>query len=174
MALGDLGYVEMEPNTAYVVRDECSGCKTCLTLCPFSAISQVEGKSEINPVLCKGCGTCVAACPAQAISGAHFSNDQILAEIDGVLKSDSSWQVMSDPSHRRDAPLYTKQIGFSEHRDMRAERMGWKRGQDGDQGWSEAAEIASAMELGGRALCPRPIPPLSYPRGSWETTLLRR
>ena len=39
----------------------------------------------INQALCKGCGTCVAACPAQAISGAHFSNQQIFSEIEGLL-----------------------------------------------------------------------------------------
>jgi heterodisulfide reductase subunit A2 len=35
--------------------------------------------------LCKGCGTCVAACPAGVITGAHFNNEQIFAEIDGIL-----------------------------------------------------------------------------------------
>jgi heterodisulfide reductase subunit A len=35
--------------------------------------------------LCQGCGTCVAACPSQAITGAHFTNQQIMAEIEGVL-----------------------------------------------------------------------------------------
>jgi len=39
--------------------------------------------SEINPALCQGCGTCVAACPAGAISGSHFSNEQIMAQIEG-------------------------------------------------------------------------------------------
>ncbi len=35
--------------------------------------------------LCKGCGTCVAACPARAITGAHFNDDQLVAEIEGML-----------------------------------------------------------------------------------------
>jgi heterodisulfide reductase subunit A len=35
--------------------------------------------------LCKGCGTCVSACPAGVITGAHFSNRQIFAEIEGAL-----------------------------------------------------------------------------------------
>ena len=35
--------------------------------------------------MCKGCGTCVAACPAGVITGAHFNNEQIFAEIDGIL-----------------------------------------------------------------------------------------
>jgi heterodisulfide reductase subunit A len=41
--------------------------------------------SEINPALCQGCGTCVAACPAGAIYGTGFSNDQVLAQIEGLL-----------------------------------------------------------------------------------------
>ena len=53
----------------------------------YSAIDFVstEAISEINQALCKGCGTCVAACPAQAIAGAHFSNEQVQAEIEGIL-----------------------------------------------------------------------------------------
>lgn len=41
--------------------------------------------SEVNPALCQGCGTCIAACPAGAISGTGFSNEQIMAQIDGLL-----------------------------------------------------------------------------------------
>ena len=41
--------------------------------------------SRVNPALCKGCGTCVAACPSQIITGAHFTFEQIMAEIDGIL-----------------------------------------------------------------------------------------
>jgi heterodisulfide reductase subunit A len=36
-------------------------------------------------VLCKGCGTCVAACPASAITGKGFSDQQIMAEMEGLL-----------------------------------------------------------------------------------------
>jgi heterodisulfide reductase subunit A len=81
------GMVEIEPVVATINEDHCSGCRICNNLCPFNAIEFLEDKgvSHINSALCKGCGTCVAACPAQAISGAHFSNDQIFAEIDGLL-----------------------------------------------------------------------------------------
>jgi heterodisulfide reductase subunit A len=85
MVLVDRGFVEMEPNTAYVVREECSGCKTCIPLCPYSAISRVDGKAEINPVLCKGCGTCVAACPSGSIRQNLFEDEEIYEEILGVL-----------------------------------------------------------------------------------------
>jgi heterodisulfide reductase subunit A len=81
------GTVEIEPIVATINEDMCSGCRICNTLCPFNAIEYLEDKevSYINSVLCKGCGTCVAACPAQAISGAHYSNEQIFAEIEGLL-----------------------------------------------------------------------------------------
>jgi len=46
--------------------------------------------------LCKGCGTCVAACPANAINGAHFSNEQILAEIMGLLQGNGNGSVGAD------------------------------------------------------------------------------
>jgi heterodisulfide reductase subunit A len=87
MALIDVGYVEMEPSTAYVLKDECSGCKTCLPLCPYSAISFLaeEKKAEINEVLCKGCGTCVAACPSGSIKQHLFEDEEIFEEIEGVL-----------------------------------------------------------------------------------------
>ena len=42
-------------------------------------------KAEINEVLCKGCGTCVAACPSGSIRQNLFEDDEIFAEIAGVL-----------------------------------------------------------------------------------------
>ncbi len=81
------GSVEIEPIVATIHEELCSGCRICNALCPFNAIDFDEQKSVsvINQALCKGCGTCVAACPAQAITGAHFSNEQIFAEIEGLL-----------------------------------------------------------------------------------------
>jgi heterodisulfide reductase subunit A len=81
------GTVLIEPVVATIHEERCSGCRICNNLCPFNAIEykEAEGVSYVNQVLCKGCGTCVAACPAQAITGAHFSNAQILAEMEGLL-----------------------------------------------------------------------------------------
>ena len=81
------GTVQIEPVVATIDEERCSGCRVCNELCPFHAIEFDEAKrvSRVISTLCKGCGTCVCACPAQAITGAHFSNDQIEAEIAGVL-----------------------------------------------------------------------------------------
>jgi heterodisulfide reductase subunit A len=81
------GTVEIEPVVATVIEEKCSGCRICNTLCPFNAIEFLadKGVSYINTALCKGCGTCVAACPASAITGAHYNNEQIFAELEGLL-----------------------------------------------------------------------------------------
>ncbi len=87
LALADAGAIEMEPNTAQVLEEECSGCKSCVPLCPYTAISFVEDKRKavINEALCKGCGVCVAACPSASIRQHLFEDDEILEEIRGVL-----------------------------------------------------------------------------------------
>ena len=79
--------VELEPVRATIDEDKCSGCRICNNMCPFSAILYIEDKgvTRVNPALCQGCGTCIAACPAGAISGTGFSDEQILAQIDGIL-----------------------------------------------------------------------------------------
>ncbi|MGC8792368.1 MAG: CoB--CoM heterodisulfide reductase iron-sulfur subunit A family protein [Bryobacteraceae bacterium] len=83
----DLGAIEMEPNTAYVLEEVCSGCKTCVGLCPYNAISFLADKNvaHINEALCKGCGTCVAACPSGSIGQHLFEDAQIFEEVHGVL-----------------------------------------------------------------------------------------
>jgi heterodisulfide reductase subunit A len=79
--------VTLEPVRARVDQAKCSGCRICNSLCPFNAITFIEDRavSDINPALCQGCGTCVAACPAGAITGAHFTTQQIMAQIEGIL-----------------------------------------------------------------------------------------
>jgi len=87
LALIDAGCIEQEPNTAYVIEEHCSGCKTCVPLCPFGAISfkSEVNKAEVNAALCKGCGTCVAACPSGSLQQHLFEDDEIFEEIEGVL-----------------------------------------------------------------------------------------
>ena len=53
---------------AYVISDDCISCGTCAGECPVGAISEGDGKFEINADECLDCGSCAAACPTGAIS----------------------------------------------------------------------------------------------------------
>jgi heterodisulfide reductase subunit A len=83
------GYVKPEAINALVNEDECSGCGICELLCPFQAIElQPRGDkrvSHVNEAICKGCGTCSAACPSGAISMHHFTDEQILAQVEALF-----------------------------------------------------------------------------------------
>jgi heterodisulfide reductase subunit A len=87
LSLMGAGFIELEPNTSYVIADDCSGCKTCIPLCPYTAISRDEEKKKavINEALCKGCGVCVAACPSGSIQQNLFTDSEIFSEIDALL-----------------------------------------------------------------------------------------
>lgn len=81
------GKVEIEAATAIVDEKICTGCQACLRICPYSAISYDEkrGVCRVNEALCKGCGACVASCPSDAISLNHYTNEQIVAQMEGML-----------------------------------------------------------------------------------------
>ncbi|MHA1777803.1 MAG: 4Fe-4S binding protein [Promethearchaeota archaeon] len=85
------GEVEIVPYYSQVLTEYCSGCHSCIKVCPFSAISfkEEQKKAEINSVKCKGCGACSAVCPSNAILQNHFSREQILAE----LKALAPWNI---------------------------------------------------------------------------------
>jgi heterodisulfide reductase subunit A len=89
LSLMDAGHVTLDPFTTFIDQSRCGGCRTCEGLCPYHAIEMVEMTGRlvayVNEVLCKGCGACAAACPAQAAIQNGFTQDQILAEIEGVL-----------------------------------------------------------------------------------------
>ncbi len=81
------GQIELDPFVAYVHEELCSGCRVCLTACPFNAISRNEekGKAFVNAALCMGCGTCVATCPSNAIQQAGFEDVQVKSELLALL-----------------------------------------------------------------------------------------
>jgi heterodisulfide reductase subunit A len=80
------GKIEVDALFSVVNEDICSGCRLCNQLCPYSAIEFIDEKrkSHIISALCKGCGVCVASCPSSAIKGRHFTDQQILAQVDGL------------------------------------------------------------------------------------------
>ena len=80
--------LEPEVKTSQVYEVFCTGCKTCLSVCSYSAISydELKGICKVNEVLCRGCGNCASACPSDAITHKHFTSRQIFQELIEILK----------------------------------------------------------------------------------------
>ena len=58
----------------YAITDKCKSCKMCMKLgCP--AITNKDGKIEINPALCNGCGLCKNICKFGAIEKVGGKNE---------------------------------------------------------------------------------------------------
>jgi heterodisulfide reductase subunit A len=75
--------IEPEVMTSHIVDVFCQGCRSCIDVCSYGAISFDERRrvAVVNEVICRGCGNCVAACPSGAASLKHSTYDQIYQEI---------------------------------------------------------------------------------------------
>ena len=80
--------LELEVKTSEISETFCTGCKTCISVCPYSAISFDDFRkiSVVNEALCHGCGVCAAACPSGAASVKNFAFTQIYQEVEALLK----------------------------------------------------------------------------------------
>jgi len=89
LALATLGKVEIAPIISWIDPDVCAGCRTCIELCPYTAIEYNArvGVSVVNEALCKGCGSCAGFCPSGAAQVKHFNEKQIFAELEGIVDS---------------------------------------------------------------------------------------
>ncbi len=87
MSLLTKGEIEVEPTTASIDPELCAGCKLCIEICPYSAIDflEMKGISAVNEALCKGCGACTAICPNKAARQNHFTQDQVLSEVESLV-----------------------------------------------------------------------------------------
>jgi heterodisulfide reductase subunit A2 len=81
------GQIGVDAVFAEVDEEKCSGCRMCNEVCPYSAIEYdaVKRRSHVISAVCKACGACAVTCPSAAIKPRHFTDDQVLAQIEGVL-----------------------------------------------------------------------------------------
>ncbi len=80
-------HLEQDPAVAWVDEDLCSGCRTCIPVCPYDAREFDEEKEIVivNEALCEGCGSCVAACSCGATQQKNLSDSQIKSMITASL-----------------------------------------------------------------------------------------
>jgi len=81
------GYVQAEALTSIVDDTKCSGCGTCIQVCPYGALRKNDkGLAEVIVAACKGCGCCGATCPEGAITMTNYTDAQLLAEAKAGLE----------------------------------------------------------------------------------------
>jgi len=81
--------VTVSGSVCEVNESRCMGCGACITACTYHAIefraTRQGQKAVVNPVLCKGDGLCNAKCPTGAIFLKHFTDDDLLSQIDAAV-----------------------------------------------------------------------------------------
>jgi len=91
------GEFHVEPLYAFVDVEKCNSCGTCVSRCPYNAISvnrEEKTPAHIIPVLCKGCGTCAADCPTDAINMTNFTDAMIVRQIDIALSENAQRKAL--------------------------------------------------------------------------------
>ena len=83
------GEVKIEAITPILDENICNFCGRCSKVCPYNAIEKPIKKSGLYPRIieaaCAGCGTCGAECTEDAIKMRHFQDNQLLAQVEGIL-----------------------------------------------------------------------------------------
>ena len=93
------GKVNIEAITAVMDPDKCNFCGVCSRVCPYHAIEPADKKSGTYPNIiqaaCAGCGTCAAECTMDAITMRHFTDAQIICQIDSILERNPMEKVVA-------------------------------------------------------------------------------
>lgn len=90
--LQEIGEGDLRKNLTISTINEkiCNGCELCARICPFNVpiMKKVDENliAEIDPFDCKGCGTCASICPTGAAQLQINLRDQLLIQIEEILK----------------------------------------------------------------------------------------
>jgi len=91
------GEIVTEPITSEIIIEKCTSCGKCAEVCPYNAITVDKNKktpASVNSAACAGCGTCAAECPFDAITMNHFTDDQIINQIDAMFENKPDTKIL--------------------------------------------------------------------------------
>jgi heterodisulfide reductase subunit A len=94
------GYIEAEGIVADIDLTNCNACGLCHKRCPYGAILVNEEKQpSVVKALCKGCGLCAADCPKECITIVHYSDEQLLAQVEAALEENPEKKILGFVCH---------------------------------------------------------------------------
>ncbi len=79
---------EVNLDKAIINPELCMKCGICIDGCNYDAIETTEGDYKVIEVACQGCGKCAAICPTNAIDLRHYLDEQLTAQVDGIIEAD--------------------------------------------------------------------------------------
>ena len=94
------GFIEAEGIVAEIDLSLCNSCSICWKRCPYGAIKVGEDKKpEVIKALCKGCGLCAADCPKECITIVHYTDEQLLAQVEAALEVSPEKKILGFVCH---------------------------------------------------------------------------
>jgi NAD-dependent dihydropyrimidine dehydrogenase PreA subunit len=80
--------MEKREYPVYLIKVEssrCNGCGECAEMCPADVFEMKVGTSfPARKQNCLGCGLCAADCPKKAVAIIHYSDEQMLAQVEAA------------------------------------------------------------------------------------------
>lgn len=91
------GEVKIPAITSRIDPKKCTACGLCARVCPYHAIegSKEQGYYRVIEAACQGCGACVPECRFGALDQTHFTEDQIVSQINAALAADPHEKILA-------------------------------------------------------------------------------
>jgi len=91
------GKVTVEAITPITFPEKCKACGLCVKVCPYNALTLDKDKKKVTVIeaACGGCGTCAAECAFGALTQSHFTDEQIIAQIDAITEKDADKKTVA-------------------------------------------------------------------------------